>query len=478
MAPWDEVPPGSTGIPGVQQNDSKQALFAALLSKFGRPPVAQDGTPPQTTSAVTPLAGMPGAPGVPSTGMPAGVPGVAPTNLPVGTGAPQSRPMPSPNAMLGGSFAFPNKGARNAAVVSTGIENMSEAIHTFKVQKDQDEFQRAKNTWDLYQKAAAVNPETGQSVDPHTMAILAKDPKIVKGWEKYLKMEFPREAGAPDPKTGKPTQGPSIIPPPTASAAAQSKELIENRQLQQLRNAPGETGGLTPGEAHRAALIAAGITPSKKDDKAIEKIDAEIDELKTRKLQSEADIKRLDAEVVRLGPSDPLRVAQIQAEKALAVERLAQADKDLRESTKSKTLQEFTVGRSSIKDVLSQQSKALTKMQSEAMAARSKLGKAFGTTPDVTPEQEAQQNRVTSLNEAYTSYIGMQDDVESGRVTPTDAMMKARRSAGLDADFNIWNGVPSDAPQTPPKELPEGYAMKNADGVDVAVKQGNKWVAP
>jgi hypothetical protein len=383
--------------------------------------------------------------------------------------------------MLGGSFAFPNKQARNAAVVSTGIENMSEAIHNFKVEKDQNEFTKAKNTWDLYQKAAAVNPETGQPVDPHTMAILAKDPKIVKGWEKYLKMEFPREAGAVDPKTGKPTQGPPQIPAPQAPAAAQSKALIEQRQLEQLRAAKGETGGLTPAEAHKAALMESGIlpkAPSAKDMKEFDKIDAEIENLKSEKLQHDADVKRLDAEAARLGPNDPLRLEQVKAERALAFERYAQAEKDLKGAQQSKTLQEFTVGRSSIKDVLNQQSKALTKMQSSALAARSKLGKAFGTTPDVTPEQEAQQERVTSLNDAYTSYIGMQDDVTSGRISPSDAMLKARRSANLDSDFNQWGGVPSDAPQTPPKELPEGYAMKNADGVDVAVKQGNKWVAP
>ena len=477
MAVWDEVPPGSVGT-GVPQSDPKQALFAALLSKFGRPSATQDGESTQQTSAITPLANLPGAPGNPPSGMPTGVPGVPPSNLPQGTGAPQSRPMPGPNAMLSGSFAYPNKQARNAAVVATGIENMSEAIHNFKVEKDQNEFQKAKNTWDLYQKAAAVNPETGQPVDPHTMAILAKDPKIVKGWEKYLKMEFPREAGAPDPKTGKPTQGQPQIPAPQAPAAAQSKQLIEQRQLEQLRGAPGETGGLTPAEAHKAALMEAGIVPKEKDQKAFDKIDAEIDNLKAEKLQHEADVKRLDAETQRLGPSDPLRLAQIQAEKALAVERLAQANKDLQGATKSKTLQEFTVGRGSIKDVLTQQSKALTKMQSSAMAERSKFGKLLGTTPDVSPEQDAQQNRVSSLNDAYTSYVGMQDDVESGRITATDAMLKARRSANLDSDFNLWGGVPSDAPQTPPKELPEGYAMKNADGIDVAVKQGNKWVAP
>ena len=475
MAPWDEQSPLQ---PQPQQNPIRALLARIFQGGGGGNPSA--GMPPQTTAAVTPLASLPGAPGAggPSTNMPPGVGGVPSNNMPVGTGAPPSRPMPSPSVMLGGNFSYPNKSARNAAVVSTGIENISEAIHNFKTEKDQNDFQRAKNTLEMYNKAAAINPQTGQPQDPHTMEMYRKDGKIVKLWEKYLKMEFPREAGAVDPKTGKPTQGLPIIPAPQAAPAAQSKQLIEQRQLEQLRGAPGETGGLTPAEAHKAALMEAGIVPKAKDQNAIDKIDAEIDEIKAKKLQADADVKRLDAETVRLGPGDPLRLAQIQAEKALAVQRLAQADKDLKGATKSKTLQEFTVGRGSIKDVLSQQSKALTKMQSSTMAERSKLGKMLGSTPDISPEQDAQQNRVSSLNDAYTSYIGMQDDVESGRMTATDAMLKARRSANLDSDFNVWSGVPSDAPQAPPKELPEGYAMKNADGVDVAVKQGNKWVAP
>lgn len=484
MSIFDEQNPAA---PGGTPGTPNMAMLAALIPKIfgmggqasptaGMPPVGGGGS----TAAVTPLAGLagPGMGAPPSGNMPPGVPGVPPTNLPQAGGAPGSRPMPSPNAMLGSNFSFPNKSARNGAVVSTGIENMSSAIHNFKVEKDKNEFDRSKATWDLYQKAAAINPETGQPVDPHTMAILAKDPKIVRGWEKMLKMEFPREAGAVDPKTGKASQGPPQIPAPQAPAGEQIKALQDQRQLQQLRAAPGESGRLTPEEAHKAELVAAGITPSKKDEKASAKIDAEIENLKAEKLQHEADIKRLDAETARLGPGDELRLAQIKAEKALAVERGAQADKDLREAGKSKTLQDFTVGRASFKDELATQSKALTRIQSQAMAGRGRLEKAWGSTPDITPEQDAQQERVTSLNDAYSSYIGMQDDVVAGRLSPTQAMMKARRGANLDADFNVWGGVPQDAPQAPPKEMQEGFMMYNADGVPVAVKQGNKWVAP
>jgi hypothetical protein len=390
--------------------------------------------------------------------------------------------------MLGSSFSFPNTSARNAAVVSTGIENMSEAIHNFKTEKDTNEYQKAKSTWDLYQKASAVDPQSGNPVDPHTMAVLANDPKIIKSWEKYLKMEFPQQqaippSGASSPTAGKKgaagaSQGPPMMPKPAADPTAMANQLIAQRKLEQLRAAPGETGGLTPDESHTAALMEAGIKPKVQDQKAIDKIDAEIANLKSEKTEHEAQAEKLTKELSTIPLDNDLKrqqkLVEIQRVKTLA----AEATRDLREATKSKSLQEFTVGRGSIKDVLTQQSRSLSKMQTNALNARSKLGKAFGTTPDVSPEQDAQQSRVSALQDAYTTYDGMQDDVSSGRLSATDAMLKARRSAGLDSNFNMWSGVPSDAPQTPPKELPDGYAMKNAEGVDVAVKQGNKWVAP
>ena len=493
MAVWDEKPP--VGIPGAPAMSPQAVMLAQLLAKqFGQPNAAMGMSQDQRTStpAITPLGDATGKTGPgsgASSAMPAGVSGVPATNMPGLPSGPTERAMPTPSNI---PFSYPNTSARQGAVVKTGIENISEAIHNFKVKKDTDEFQKAKNTWDLYQKASAINPQTGQPVDPHTMEILKNDPKIVKGWEKYLKMEFPRESaaggaqGAPGGK--KAPQGPPIIPPPTAPAGEQSKALMDQKMLEGLRSgaispsqgasaSEGATA-LTPDEWKKAMKVKYGIEPSIKELKENEKIDSEMARNKAEQDKYRAEIVKLDAETERLSPNDALRKAQIVAERALAVERLAQADKDAREATKSKTLQEFTTGRSSIKDVLTQQSKSLTKMQTQAMNERSRLGKALGSAADVSPEQMRQQDRVTALNDAYTSYIGMQDDVESGRITPGDAMTKARRSAGLTSEFDMWNGVPSDAPQSPPKELPEGYVMYNGDGVAVAAKQGNKWVAP
>lgn len=494
MTAWDEKPP--IGVPGAPAMSPQAMMLAQLLAKqFGQPNASvgmPQAPPPTNLPAITPLGDATGKTG-PGSGanpaMPAGVSGVAPTNMPGLPSGPTERAMPTPSNI---PFSYPSASAAKGAVVKTGIENISEAIHNFRVKKDTDEFQRAKNTWDLYQKASALNPQTGQPVDPHTMEILKNDPKIVKGWEKYLKMEFPRESASPSAQgasggKGKP-QGPPIIPPPTAPAGDQAKALMDQKMLESLRSgaiSPSQAAqagegatALTPDEWKQAMKAKYGLIPKEKDAKAEAKIDAEIANLKSEAAEHQAQIGKLDAEAARLGPGDELRQAQIKAEKALAVERLAQAEKDRKEATKSKTLQEFTVGRSSIKDVLSQQSKELSKLQTQASNDRSRLGKALGSAPDVSPEQMAKQDRVTALNDAYTSYIGMQDDVESGRISPSDAMTKARRSAGLTSSFDMWGGVPSDAPQTPPKELQEGYVMYNADGVAVAAKQGNKWVAP
>lgn len=478
MAVWDEQPPGQA-TPGATPNGITLAALAAKL--FGRQsPVPDGGAPQQTTAAITPLANLPGAPGAqpPGPTMPAGVGGV-PANLPQpGAPGPNTRPLPSPNPMLGGNFAFPNKQARNGAVVATGIENVSEAIHNFKVKKDQDEYQKAKSSWDLYQKAAAVDPQTGQPVDPHTMAILGSDPKIVKSWEKMLKMEFPHEQGPPDPKTGKPTQGAAILPQPTADPAAQLKQLMAQRALTQARNAPGETGDLTPAESHKAALIAAGITPKAQDQKALDKIDAEIENYKSEVKEHNAQAAKLQADMARIPVQNALDRQRMQTEIARQNELAAEAQKDLQEAGKSKSLQLYTTGRGSLQTEFQNQSRILTRMQNQSMAARSRLGKVFGETPDVTPEMQAQQDRVTQINDALTTYMGMQDDVMSGRVTPTEAFTKSRRAASLDNELNPWNGVPQDAPQTPPKEMPEGYMMYSPDGTPLAAKQGNKWVAP
>src|SRR5260370_23005987 len=190
MAAMDEIIPGqkSQYPTPTSGTPDQNAFFQMLLQKFGGAPTGATGMPPDGvgssgggTAAVTPLAGLAGSvvgTGAPS--MPPGVPGVPPSNLPQPASGPNTRPMPGPNAMLGGDFAFPNKSARNAAVVSTGIENIAEAIHNFKAQKDQDEFQRAKKTYDLYQQESAINPETGLPVVPKTKAKYKGEGKLVK----------------------------------------------------------------------------------------------------------------------------------------------------------------------------------------------------------------------------------------------------------------------------------------------------------
>jgi hypothetical protein len=493
MTEWSEKPP--VGIPGAPAMSPQAMMLAQLLAKqFGQPNAAVGMPQDQrsSTPAITPLGDATGKTGPGSGGgsatMPAGVSGVPPTNMPGLPSGPTERAMPTPSNI---PFSYPNTSARQGAVVKTGIENVSEAIHNWKVSKDQDEFQRAKNTMDMYQKAAAINPQTGQPTDPHTMELYRKDPKIVKLWEKYLKLEFPREAapqGAPGASGGKKApQGPPIIPPPTAPAGEQSKALMDQKMLEGLRSgaispsqamsaSEGATA-MSPDEWKQAMKAKYGLVPKEKDAKAEAKIDAEIANLKTEAAEHNAQIAKLDAETARLGPGDELRQAQIKAERALAVERLAQAEKDKREAVKSKTLQEFTTVRSSLDSVLKTESSKLTKMQSQAMNERSSIRKLYGGQPTVSSEQESQQERVSAIADAKTNLINQQDDIEAGRISPSDALSKARRQANLDSNFGIWGGMPADAP--PAKGLPDGAKWRSASTQEViGVVEGGKWVAP
>lgn len=498
------APPNTTGAPtastvgtpqGVQLAKLAQLLFGSMNPGAGAP---GGGGAPQSTAGIVGGAPPALAPPPPGMGAPGGGTGVPSSGLSI---PPASRAMPSPTQMPSN---FPNKQARAGAVAKTGIENMSEAIHSFKSKKDEDELAKAKNTWDIYQKAATIDPATGQPVDPYTMSIYKNDPKIIARWEKYLKMDFPR-VDASDPgqvaKSGgggknSAKQGTPVIPgPPAPSQQDQLKAAIAQQMLQKLKSGqvsagqldsagnPADIGStaLSPKDWEAAMKTKYGISSkalSTKDQKDIDKIDAEIGNLKSEQVEHEAQGAKLAQELTNLGPNDPMRKAQIGAEQKLIQLRQSEIDKNLREAGQKKSLSEFTTARKSVDDAFGDASKELSKMQSMANADRSIPRKALGMSASVSDKQEALQSKVTALSDFKTKYSQMQDDVVNGKITAGDALKQARRGAGLTSDYEIWNGVPQDAPQAPPKELPEGYAMKNADGVDIAVKQGNKWVAP
>lgn len=489
MGVMDEVPPGGAGaLPGTPQGLNlmklMQTLFGAAQPTAGSPSGLQT-TPGVIGGAPPALAGAPVGTGAPVGGNP-GVPGQAP---PISVPSP-TREGPGPAPISKGPMEYGSKGGRDAAVVSSGIENLSQAIHGFKSKKDADELAIAQNTMKAYQQASQIDPQTGQPVDPYTKHLYENDPKIVRSWEKYLKFQFPREASDPGKKDakGKPAQGAPHIPQPQADPEALLRQLMQQKMLAQGRAgqlAPSQgsaalpgTEVLSPEEFKDAMKEKYGLTPKMADAKASAKIDQEVATSKAEAARFKAEADKLNLEAAQLDPNNEYRRAQINAEIALANQRQSEADAKTREGNKSKSLQGFNVVKKGADEAYTDAAKQLTAEQKRIQNSRGKFSKAMGSDAEVTPEQEAIQNKLEMLNMFKTKLADMQDDVVNGVMSPTEARTKARRAANLTATLDPWNGVPQDAPQAPTKELPEGYAMKNSDGQDIAVKQGNKWVAP
>ncbi len=110
----------------------------------------------------------------------AGAPSPMPQQAPVATA-----PGPPPVGALRTGTEFSTKAGGVGAMVASGVQNVAEAIHGFKAKRDQDNITKAQNWLNMYETAKS-------SGDEYTASLLANDPKVVKAWEKYLKMEFPR----------------------------------------------------------------------------------------------------------------------------------------------------------------------------------------------------------------------------------------------------------------------------------------------
>lgn len=103
--------------------------------------------------------------------------------------APQAAVAPSPGVPTVGALRtgveFNTQGGRTGAVVAGSIQNIAEAVHGFAQKRNEDNITKAQNWLQMYQTALAQG-------DNYTADLLKKDPKVVKAWEKYLKMEFPK----------------------------------------------------------------------------------------------------------------------------------------------------------------------------------------------------------------------------------------------------------------------------------------------
>lgn len=184
-------PPTSKNAPKSATNRAQDTLSSVgnLLVKAGAgyDKAMGAGVPEGGLKSEARVGGAPAQLAVPFN--PSSVPGAPPTpNVPPPQGAP-----PRTGANAGAPTSFGSKSEKQGAVVGSAIDNIAQAIHTFKSKRDADALSKAQNSFQLFQTAL-------QQGDQHTANLLATDPKVVKGWEKYLKMEFPRETGTPDKK--------------------------------------------------------------------------------------------------------------------------------------------------------------------------------------------------------------------------------------------------------------------------------------
>ncbi len=490
MPAWDEQVPGQQSpavVPGTPQ--LPPAVLNALAAKlFGSGAQGGSNGPTPISGAVTPLAGPGGPQG---TGAPPAVAG--PQGGPPAPSGPNSRQMPSPNAMLGGSFAYPSGSAKNAAVVSTGIENMSEAILSFKVKKDEDQFKQAQTTFQMYQKAAQIDPATGQPVDPYTMSILANNPKLVKLWERYITGELPRAPSDPGAQAIKAKkgakgkaqapQGKPIIPVNQPAPQQQVETLKAQQELAQLKGGPTAPGQLSNEESYHAQLVKAGLQPEAKSQKDLDKIDADIAKANADATDANARSQLAKGQLDQMSRDASLTQSKIYSETkknfAEAEAAIARANKDREDLGKAKIQVQFVTARNGIDKVATDARKDIDNLRKTATADRGFLRKQLGMQAAPSPEVDKAQERWQAIQDMRANYNMQQDDVYDKKISPIDALTRARQDAGLTSTYQVWGGIPAEVEKAfSAKNVPDGTPLKNPQGEVQAVARSGKWVAP
>lgn len=209
---WTENVPGKPGATAASPTNAV-AEFAKFIQATLAQKQAAGGQAPSAPGAFSPAQPMapPGQLATPPPGS------TAPNAMSAAPQAPVSTPMPTSSPVGGGplgasGFNFPNSKAAQGATAASALDSIAKAIYTSRENKRQDEVTHAQNTLNMFQNALAQG-------DMQTANLLATDPKIVKQWEKYLKMEFPRVPGAP-PVESPMGVGPIAQPsPPTGGQA-------------------------------------------------------------------------------------------------------------------------------------------------------------------------------------------------------------------------------------------------------------------
>jgi hypothetical protein len=469
-AVMSEVPPGQQpqSGPDLQQALADFAKYVALMksAKGGQaaPGSAQSpgivgSAPPQMTGS-TPTGTVPPSY---STGAQAPVP------VPGG-------PQPSPGSRMGTSF--PNPVAAQGAAVSSAIDSIAGAIHTAKENKRQDEVTKAQNTLNMFQNALAQG-------DMNVANLLAKDPKIVSSWEKYLKMQFPKAerdpvfgpSPAPGSKADKQRPlggvnepgGIAVTQDVNAQAMNQAKLLSEQALAQQRQAAAAKDvadADRSYIEGHADVLKAQASVATAEADRAAAKV--RLDEA-----QAKLEAQPLENEKLR---------AQTKRELAEAYKAYKEGDKAVKEAGMNKNLASFKAASDRIKDVRVDEEKTLQELRTRNDRDRDVVSKGLGLTSE-TPEMRASGERIVALSKFNNKFNQAQQDIVDGKIDAGEALTNARRGAGLDSDYKIWGGIPAkdlkgnQIPPVPPKGTPNGTTAYDGDTA-IGVVQDGKWVAP
>jgi hypothetical protein len=477
--PMSEQVPGQAPPPDMNQAVADFVKYVQLMRGAKGGQAAPGGAPGSTLSP-----GIQGGPPPQMSGGPPGAapaPGTVPPSFSTGAQAPiptPGGPQPSAGARMGTSF--PNPVAAQGAMVSSAIDSIAGAIHTAKEDKRQSEVTKAQNTLNMFQNALAQG-------DMQVANLLATDPKIVSSWEKYLKMQFPRE-----PKAS------AFGPAPAPGSKADKNSVLGN---------VNEPGGLAVSQdvnaqamnqaklASEQALAQQRQASAGKDaadtDKAY--IESHADVLKAQAAVSEAEANRAAAKV-RLDESEaklkaqPLENDKLRSEaernRADAYKAYKEGDKAVKEAGASKNLASFKAASDRIKDVRNDAEKTLARLQTAQNTTRSGIDKTFGLAAEETPEMRAAGAHIVALSRFNNAFNQRQQDIVDGKIDAGDAQTQARRSAGLDSNYAMWSGMPGKTqkgtaiPPTPPKGIENGTVVKDSDGTPLAVAQDGKWVAP
>jgi hypothetical protein len=274
------------------------AVLSQIMSQFGQGRAAGQGNPLISKGMPGQVPQMPGAPQVPGAGA-GGVGGASPAMSmpgritgPIGP-ATQNQPGSSqviePGLMRTG-FEFNTGGGRDAAVVSSAIQGVSQFVSQAKQKKEEKTRAQAENYMSQIHAAQ-------QSGDQETLNLLLQDPKVVSTLEKGLNYLMPKVPGEPPPPeatgvkkfldklTGKQSgmtnpNGPRLPTPNTpggvamprqpqsASNAQAIQDIMSRAALQAMQSDPemakrmGLGTGLSGKEATEAERYQAGLASS------------------------------------------------------------------------------------------------------------------------------------------------------------------------------------------------------------------------